>query len=224
MADGDPVIIGVANTGASATSLTANVEDNALFVENTGIGTNSAIYAKYVNPLAGGAAITAEANYIGVTGFVSHDSGVGIIGTAAATSGTATGVQGFTEVSSNYNPTPRLCGVQGFADAGIGVRGDSVTGYGIAAASQRGIALGVEGRSAFATAGNGVMPAGTSRIAVAQVNVTSQSHITVTLTGNPGNEASVHWVERTAAVGFEIHLSNHLARETPFSYLIVEPI
>jgi hypothetical protein len=54
MADGDPLIVGNANVGTSNTSLTTNVQGNALFVENTGIGTNSAIYAKYVNPQAAG--------------------------------------------------------------------------------------------------------------------------------------------------------------------------
>jgi len=83
----------------------------------------------------------------------------------------------------------------------------------------------VEGKTAFATAGNGVIQAGLSHITVPETHVTSESHITVTLTGSPGNKAAaVHRIERIAGVDFVIHISKKLARRAPFSYLIVEPI
>jgi hypothetical protein len=224
MANGDPLVIGNANVGTSNTSLTTNVQGNALFVENTGVGTNSAIYAKCVNPQAGGPAIVAEANAIGLRAFATHVNCDAIIGVASATSGTATGVQGITDVSSGYSQEPRVrCGVHGFANTGTGVRGDSITGFGVSAASRQGFALNVEGKAAFATAGNGVIPAGLLDLAVSETHVTSVSHITVTLTGNPGNHAAVEWLERTAGVGFKIHFSKKLANQTSFSYLIVEP-
>jgi hypothetical protein len=225
MANGNPLIIGNANTGTSKTSLTTNVQDDALFVENTGTGTSCAIYAKYVNPQAGGPAIAAEGNVVGLSASAKHVNADAIIGEALATSGTATGVKGFTEGASIYSQDPRvLCGVHGFANTGTGVRGDSVSGFGVSAASQQGIALNVEGKAAFATAGNGVIEAGQSQITVSrQFHVTSDSHITVTLTGNPGNQAAVEWIERTAGVGFTIHLNKRLANKTPFSYFIVEP-
>jgi hypothetical protein len=232
MADGDPLIIGNANVGNSKTSLTTNVEDPALFVENTGGGTNSAIHVRYVNPQAGGPAIVAEGNVIGLLAAAAHKDGNAIIGATSATSGTATGVQGVTE--GFFPQEPRvLCGVHGFANTGTGVRGDSQSGFGVSAASPQGIALKVEGKSAFATAGNGVIQAGMSHITVPEVHVTAQSHITVTLTGNPRSHsisclwcraAAVDWIERLAGVGFVIHLSRKFANKTPFSYLIVEPI
>jgi hypothetical protein len=224
MANGDPLIIGNANAATAKTSLTTNVEGDALFVENTGIGTNSAIYAKYVNPQAGGPAIAAEANAIGLHASAKHVNADAIIGEASATSGTATGVQGVTESGSAYSQEPRvLCGVHGFANTGTGVRGDSISGFGVSAGSQQGIALNVEGKAVFATAGNSVIQAGLSNITVPETHVTPVSHITVTLTGNPGNNAAVEWIERTAGVGFIIHFSKKLANKTSFSYFIVEP-
>ena len=224
MADGNPLIIGNANTGTSKTSLTTNVTDPVLFVENTGIGTNSAIYAKYDNPNAGGPAIAAQANVSGLHALAKHVNADAIIGEALATSGTATGVQGVTETGSRYSQEPRvLCGVHGFANTGTGVRGDSISGIGVSAASQQGIALNVEGKAVFATAGNGVIQAGLSNITIRETHVTPVSHITVTLTGNPGNQAAVEWIERTAGVGFKIHFSKKLAHNTSFSYFIVEP-
>jgi hypothetical protein len=224
MADGDPLIVGNANTGTSKTSLTTNVQGNALFVENTGIGTNSAIYAKYVNPQAGGPAIVAEANTIGLRATAEHINGDAIIGVVSATSGTATGVMGVTDVASAYSQEPRVrCGVHGFANTGTGVRGDSISGFGVSAASPQGIALNVEGKAAFATAGNGVIPAGLLVLTVPETHVTSVSHIPVTLIGNPGNHAVVEWIERTAGVGFKVHFSKKFANQTSFSYFIVEP-
>jgi hypothetical protein len=235
MGDGDPLIIGKPNTGNSKTSLTADVFDPTLFVENTGGGTNSALAVKYVGPAAGGSAITAEANFTGLTAVCTHETADSIVGEALATSGTATGVMGFTEAASIYSQEPRhLCGVHGFANTGTGVRGDSISGFGVSAASSSGIALKVEGTAAFATAGNGSIGRGLSKITVPEVHVTAFSHITVTLTGQPGppgwrrcrrgNQAAVHWIERIAGVGFVVHFSRKLANDTPFSYLVVEPI
>jgi hypothetical protein len=224
MADGDPLVIGTANNGSLKTSLTANVFDSVLFVENTGIGTNNALFVKYDNPQAGGPAIAVQANVSGLHTVITDKDGDSIIGEALAISGTATGVMGVTETASIYSQQPRvLCGVHGFADTGTGVRGDSISGFGVSAASQTGIALRVEGKAAFATAGNGAIGPGLSHIAVPETHVTSDSHITVTLTDDPGNQATVQWVKRNA-VGFVIHFSKKLAKKTPFSYLIVEPI
>src|SRR2546429_6626187 len=131
MADGDPLKIGNPNTGTSKTSLTTNVEDSALFVENTGFGTNSAIEAKYDNPQAGGPAIAAQGNVSGLHAVAKHKDANAIVGDASATSGTATGVQGITESASLFGQEPRvLCGVHGFANTGTGVRGDSISGFG----------------------------------------------------------------------------------------------
>ncbi len=107
MADGDALKIGNSNSGTSKTSLTANITDSAFFVENNGIGTNSAIFAKRDDPNAGGPAIAAEANVSGLVAVAKHVNADAIVGEALATSGTATGVMGFTEGASLYSQDPR---------------------------------------------------------------------------------------------------------------------
>ena len=92
--------------------------------------------------------------------------------------------------------------------------------------SDGGIALEVLGKARFSTAGAGVVPQGSSSVFVANIAVTANSHITATLTGDPGNR-HVRWIGRTPGSGFTLNLS--LAPpsgrpETPFTYLIVEPV
>jgi hypothetical protein len=68
--------------------------------------------------------------------------------------------------------------------------------------------------------------------------VTANSHITVTLTGNPGTPDSsqanpnarpptvpiaVQWAERDAGTGFTLHLTSPTVNAVNFTYLIAEP-
>src|SRR5262245_18689766 len=104
---------------------------------------------------------------------VIHKDGVAVMGIALATSGTATGVKGVTEGSSLFSQDPPvISGVHGFANAGIGVRGDSISGVGVVAATQKGIALQVEGKAFFRTAGEGSIASGKSSAKVANAQVT----------------------------------------------------
>jgi hypothetical protein len=57
------------------------------------------------------------------------------------------------------------------------------------------------------------------------------SHVTVTLTGDPGQAGSapgfkpvVVWVERQPGTGFVVHMSRPVRVNTPFTYLVVEPV
>jgi hypothetical protein len=52
--------------------------------------------------------------------------------------------------------------------------------------------------------------------------VTAESHITVTLTANPGTSTRIHWVARHAG-SFTVHLTQAVSSATSFTYLIVEP-
>ena len=119
-------------------------------------------------------------------------------------------------------------------DAGVrgvgfynGVEGQSETGRGVWARSERGFALVVSGVAQFSTAGNGTVPAAQDSAFVGHSAVTAKSHITVTLTGSPRTAAAfpplVLWVERQPGIGFIVHLTRTVGRATPFSYLIVEP-
>jgi hypothetical protein len=79
-------------------------------------------------------------------------------------------------------------------------------------------------RAGFSTCGGDTIAAGLASKAVANPAVTATSHISVTLTGNPGAAAHVLWVERQPGTGFVLHLARRVVRSTPFSYLVVEPL
>jgi hypothetical protein len=222
MATGDPLIIGKSNTGTSDTRLTSNVQAPVLFVENTSpSGTNVALEARMVT--GGGTGFAATGRFAGVSAVATFEHGVGVRGEALATSGTAIGVTGITEANSFFSQNPVRSGVHGFANAAIGVRGHSISGFGVVAASDGGTALKVEGKASFSTSGEGSIHSGKSSVTVAATHVTSKSHITVTLMDNPGNDAVVAWVRRNPGVGFVVHLNRKVVSRTSFTYLIVEP-
>ena len=88
-----------------------------------------------------------------------------------------------------------------------------------------GLALDVVGKARFSTAGAGTVLRNQNTAFVANPAVTANSHITVTLAGNPGNRY-LQWVERNPGVGFTVRLAQVSAGPrppTPFTYLIVEP-
>jgi len=79
-----------------------------------------------------------------------------------------------------------------------------------------GLALDVHGRAKFSTAGAGTIPAQQNSVVVSDPAVTADSHITMTLTGDPGSSASglpavVVWIERQPGVGFIARLSRRVA-------------
>ncbi len=140
---------------------------------------------------------------------------------------------------------PEGAGVAGTSDGGTGVSGESQSGPGVRGRApgdapgvraisdqligpptptgDGGLALDVVGKARFSTAGDGVVPAGADAATVSNLAVTPDSHITVSLTGDPGNSAAVvQWVELQGS-GFVVHLRVPVSNETPFTYLIVEP-
>jgi hypothetical protein len=134
-------------------------------------------------------------------------------------SGTGTAVHGFSGGTGT--------GVDGESQSGIGVRGISNTGIGVQAlnASVEGFALAVGGKSKFDTAGSAVVPAGENSAFVPNPAVTGDSHVSVTLTGDPGPR-QVGWVERSPGSGFTLNLTSAPPRRrpaTPFTYLVAEP-
>jgi hypothetical protein len=85
-----------------------------------------------------------------------------------------------------------------------------------------GRALAVKGRAGFSSCGSGIIAAGQASRTVSNQAVTAESHITVTLTANPGASARLHWVARQAG-SFTVHLTQTVSSSTSFTYLIVEP-
>lgn len=130
---------------------------------------------------------------------------------------------------SEFSPGVGVQGVSGsdqtFGDGpGVGVQGISGTGVGVEAISEGGLALNVVGKAAFSTAGAGTVPQGQNSVFVANPAVTAESHISVTLVGNPGNR-EVRWVARAPGSGFTVNVTPAPPNQrpaTPFTYLIVE--
>ena len=85
-------------------------------------------------------------------------------------------------------------------------------------------ALRVGGRARFSSVGAGIVAEGAKSASVAVPGVTAGSHVSVTLTGDPGNQAALTWVERNPGVGFTVHLNRNAGVATPFTYFIVEPV
>lgn len=87
------------------------------------------------------------------------------------------------------------------------------------------MALRVEGKSLFSTAGSAAVPAGQNSVFVANAAVTSDSHISATLVGDPGPR-QLRWVAREPGNGFTVYFSGGppgQRPQVPFTYLIVEP-
>jgi hypothetical protein len=90
--------------------------------------------------------------------------------------------------------------------------------------------LHVDGKAKFSTGGTGVIPAGATSVMVSDSNVTGVSHVSVTLTSDPGaapgnqTHASLKWVARMAGSGFRVHMTRPVGPATTFTYLITEPV
>lgn len=159
---------------------------------------------------------------------VSHGGKPAVSGEAVATEAhPRAGVQGVSSLppfGSHFGDGPGV-GVEGISGTGIGVQGRSTSGIGVEAIGESGQALVVRGPAAFATAGSATLPRGANSVTISNPAVTDRSHITVTLTGDPGPR-QVKWVQRTPGSGFTLHLTAAppLARpQTPFTYLILDP-
>lgn len=170
---------------------------------------------------------------VGVSG-----TGVGV-GVDASPNAGVQGVGNLGVVGLGVGIDPRgdpITGVLGFGEIGVagrsslpngvGVEGTTGGAGGIAvrAKSGDGIALQVEGTARFSTAGSGQIFPKVDLVTVSNARVTASSHVTLTLTDNPGNKIAVSWVERQPGVGFTAHLTDKTGGGVHhFTYLIVEP-
>jgi hypothetical protein len=193
---------------------------------------------------------TTGSDGIGVLGrgYIGVQGEGGLAGVAATGTDYGLSAYGYTHgvISSSHE-----VGVQGSADSeyGVGIhgvaldKGENNTGV-LGTAWRSGVAvkakvtggdgataLQVEGKAKFSTAAASTIPAGQDSASVSNSLVTAQSHVTVTLTGDPGQASSspgtkpvVVWVERRPGTGFVVHLSRPVRFATPFTYLIVEPV
>jgi hypothetical protein len=155
--------------------------------------------------------------------FGGSESGTGVQGNT----GSETGVLGINHSITGL-AIPYAAGVRGKGPGAVpGVHAVS----GIPAGDENGdildggVALRVDGKSLFSTAGAGTVPQGQNSVAVLKSAVTSLSHISITLTSDP-NDRHVRWVSRSPGVGFTLYLTTAPANKRPqtsFTYLVVEP-
>jgi hypothetical protein len=172
----------------------------------------------------------ASDNDVGVIGFGGAQAGVrglsnngdGVLGQAGSAEGeggpSVAGVRG--EALGCVEKGP--CG----PGIGIGVFGRSEAGIGVKAKvdDPAGFALDVAGKARFSTAGSAVIPNGQNSVFVSDASVTDDSHISVTLVGNPGGMRAVQWVDRAPGSGFTVRLTPTGQKpETPLTYFVVEP-
>jgi hypothetical protein len=121
-------------------------------------------------------------------------------------------------------PTGNGVGIEGKSGGGKGVHGAASSDGGIGVLAEHtgsGRGLVVKGRAAFSSCGSDTIAAGGISKTVTNPAVTANSHITATLTTNPGS-AQVLWVQRQAG-SFTLHLTRSVTNATSFSYLIVDP-
>lgn len=150
---------------------------------------------------AGGLYVTCRGGKPGIEVDVVEGSGVAVQGVAGCCEEFGTG---------------SATGVEGITGTGIGVHA--------VATAPAGVALQVDGRAAFATAGAGLVPSGESSVFVANERVTDTSHVSVTLTSEPGRR-QLHWVGRDPGAGFTVHMTPAPPAHRPatyFTYLISE--
>lgn len=76
--------------------------------------------------------------------------------------------------------------------------------------------------SALETASRGTIPAGSNSKSVSDTRVGSASHISVTLTSDPGDgDVAVSWIEPKPGQGFTVHLTQKAKKDTTFTYVVV---
>ncbi len=146
-----------------------------------------------------------------IPGYYANGAGAGVYGEA----GNGTGVLGRSQTGNGV-----LGVAPGEAPAITALSSGDVPGPSML--SDGGLALNVVGKARFSTAGAAAIPRWRRLAFVPNPAVTANSHITVTLTGNPGL-ASISWVERRPGTGFIVHVSGWSIWDVPFTYLIVEP-
>jgi hypothetical protein len=211
----------------------------ALDVRNSGAGGDSGA----VQAWSRGAAPAVQGNAVGISNnfqFPPDGDGVGVAGLSGSGSGvfggsnsgpgitgasqSGAGVRGYSDtgVGGDFGGGGPGKGVRGESGTGVGVEGTSEAGVGVEAFSHAGIALKVRGKAAFTTVGSAVISEGEDSAFVPNAAVTAVSHISVTLTSDPGSR-TVAWVERNPGSGFTVHLSRGARRQTSLTYLIVEP-
>jgi hypothetical protein len=174
----------------------------------------------------------------GVRGATASATNAGVFG---FNFGSGPAVRGYSAVATGGTPSPtgNGTGVEGKSGGGKAIHGAASASGGLGVLAEHtgsGLGLAVKGRAGFSTCGSGTIAASKDSADVSNPAVGSNSHISVTLTSNPGTPAAggpgpravpapaqVLWVERTPGTGFVVHMTDTVLSQTSFTYLIVEP-
>lgn len=85
------------------------------------------------------------------------------------------------------------------------------------------VGLVVEGRSKFITVGFRTIPGDADHVTVSDVFVSGASHVSVSLTSNPGAPVAISWVDRGEGE-FTVHLTGQVVDETEISFFIADSL
>lgn len=245
-ADGDALRIGEANTGSTATSLTAAAGAGGAFQV-----TNPS------DPAGDGPGDTA----LGATGFIAlravsrgtktfngpGEGPVGVQGTYVARAATPTAFGVGVDGSVNSDQVdPQGLGWPLASDRGVGVKGQSgqdaapwspgseptvLRGTGVAgvgsvngvlAASKSGRALNVHGKAHFSRSGMATIAAGTRSEVVTGVPMSAGSMIFVTVQGSPGANVYVTHAVRRNADSFVVWLNRKAHKHVRFAWMVLD--
>jgi len=160
----------------------------------------------------------------GVVGDTDSNAYAGVEGHNANTGFNAAGVRG-TSAGNGMGVNGQSVsgtGVNGTSENGIGVSARSLNGIALDASAPNGDAIRVNGKARFSHLAFNTVPADQHTVFVPHFAVTATTHITVTLTSDPGG-ASVQWVERLPGSGFRVHLTKAVRTPTTFSYFMAYP-
>ena len=161
----------------------------------------------------------------GVWGVTNSPTGSGVFGFNFGLGAAVRGYSGVPNAGQRPSPVGKGIGVEGRSGSGMGVHGAASADEGIGVFAEHtggGRGLAVKGRASFSACASGTISAGQTSKTVNDPAVRANSHITVTLTADPGVTAQVLWISRGPG-SFTFHLTRSVQNATTFTYLIVEP-
>jgi hypothetical protein len=218
--------LAVASAGAlGATMATGGqVRANHLTTQVSAFSDNAEPAVNAINGDGGPAVAGKSGSGWGVVGDTDSNSYAAVEGHNANAGFNAAGVRG-TSAGNGMGvdgQTVNGRGVSGTSQNGTGVFAGSLSGIALDASAPNGDAIRVNGKARFSHLAFNTIPAGQPYVFVPHFAVTATTHITVSLTSDPGG-AAVQWIERVPGSGFRVYLTKSVRTATTFSYFMAYP-
>jgi hypothetical protein len=218
--------LAVASAGAVGAAIVGgnHARANHLSTQLNAFSDNGEPAVNAINSDGGPAVAGKSGSGWGVVGDTDSNAYAGVEGHNANTGFNAAGVRG-TSAGNGVGVSGQSVngsGVNGTSENGIGVAARSLNGIALDASAPLGDAIRVDGKARFSHLAFNTVPAGQHSVFVPHFAVTGTTHITVTVTSDPGG-ASVQWVERLPGSGFRVHLTKAVRTATTFSYFMAYP-